>query len=92
MLGLGIACKQEDLVVICKPAKMTSIPEEDIEHLVGQLGVKTHSSERLYLLLIGRIDAVLIIKIVEASIFQFSNVPESMESLNVPEFNDVMPK
>ena len=75
LLCLCIASQQEYFVLVCHAAEVLCVPEEDIKHLVGQLGVKAHSLKRSYLLLARSLNAIFIIEIVKSSIFEFSHVP-----------------
>ena len=75
LLCLSTARQQEYLVCVCHTAKVLLVPEEDIEHFIGQLGVKAHSLKRSYLLLTRRLNAIFVIEVVESSIVEFSHVP-----------------
>ena len=77
LLCLRIARQQEYLACqfIWHTAKVLLVPEKDIEHFVGQLGVKAHSFKRSHLLLTRCLNAVFVIEVVESSILKFSHVP-----------------
>lgn len=83
LLRLGVARQQEHLVAVCEAFEVALVPEEDVEHLVGQLGIQTHARERLHLLLACCLNAVLIVEVIELSVFELRHIPQSVEGLDV---------
>ena len=70
-----------NLVGSSQPLEVSIVPDKGLEDLVRQFCVEAQSSH--FRLLDACLSEILIVKVVEASVFLLRHVPQSMECLNV---------
>ena len=85
-LALCIACQEEHLILSSEALEVSIVPSEQFKDLVGQLGVEAETTD--ICLLSTRLRKILIIEVVETTIFLLRHIPQPMEPLNVTAINE----